>query len=180
LGVETLIVAADIAAPFGQADLQRVKTSLTEAASLAGDQQIRLAVEFQARSAFCNNLLTAAALLHEIDHPQLGICLDLFHFEAGPSKLADLAETPAEMLFHVQLCDIAGIPREMAFDADRVLPGDGDLPIDAIVQHLRAIDYQHYVSIELMNPRIWRTAPLSFAEIAMTSLRKSLGLAAME
>jgi sugar phosphate isomerase/epimerase len=110
----------------------------------------------------------------------LGVCLDAFHFHVGPSKLADLEETPPELLFHVQLCDLAGVPRELAADADRILPGDGDLPIAAIAEHLRAMDYCHYVSIELANPRLWRMSPRSFAEIALTSLRKSLGLAAME
>ncbi len=67
--------------------------------------------------------------------------------------------------------------REMATDADRVLPGDGDFSLQPVLQHLQAIDYTGYVSIELMNPRIWQIAPLSYAEIAMTALRKILGQA---
>ena len=37
-----------------------------------------------------------------------------------------------------------------------------------------------YVSVELMNPQIWRIPPLQFGEVAMTALRKLLGQASME
>ena len=64
-------------------------------------------------------------------------------------------------------------------DADRVLPGDGDIGLDLLVHHLRQIGYTGCVSVELMNPQIWRIPPLQFGEVAMTALRKLLGQASM-
>ncbi|MEX0938965.1 MAG: sugar phosphate isomerase/epimerase [Pirellulales bacterium] len=180
LGAETLIVAADVAGSLDQQALERLQASLVEAAQLAGQHRLRLALEFQARSVFCNNLQTAAALIYDVGSPHLGICLDLFHFQVGPSKLTDLAELDPAVLFHVQLCDLAGHARELATDGDRVLPGDGDFPLEPVISQLRALDYQGYVSVELMNPVVWRVPPLSFGEIGMTALRKVLGLASME
>jgi len=49
-----------------------------------------------------------------------------------------------------------------------------------VIAQLRAINYSGYVSVELMNPVVWRVPPLSFGEIGMTALRKVLGLASME
>ncbi len=86
----------------------------------------------------------------------------------------------AENLFHVQLCDLAGVPRELATDADRVLPGDGDFQIGPIVERLRQIGYAGSVSIELMNSQIWQIPPRQFGEVAITALRRVLGLASME
>jgi sugar phosphate isomerase/epimerase len=126
-----------------------------------------------------NNLQTAAALVAEVGSPALGLCFDVFHYYTGPSKLEDLAYLARDSLFHVQLCDLAGVPRELATDADRVLPGDGDFQLEPIVEHLRRIDYQGHVAIELANPQIWRIPPLQFGEIAMTALRKVLGQASM-
>ena len=80
----------------------------------------------------------------------------------------------------MQLCDLAGTLRELATDADRVLPGDGDFQLAVLVDHLRTIGYRGYVSVELMNPHLWRIPPRQFGEIAMTALRKVLGLAEME
>lgn len=180
LGIGTLVVAGDIGPPLAQQDIERVQTSLKQAAEQAEQYGVRVALEFQARAAFANNLQTAAALVAEVGSPHLGLCLDAFHYYVGPSKLQDLEYLTAENLFHVQLCDLAGVPRELATDADRVLPGDGDFQLEPLVEHLRAIHYAGHVSVELMNPQIWRIPPLQFGEIAMTALRKVLGLASME
>ena len=179
LGVGTLVLAGDVNGPLAQQDLERVQVSLTQAAVLARQNEVRLALEFQGRAAFANNLQTAAALVAEVASPHLGLCLDVFHYYTGPSKLEDLGYLTPGNLFHVQLSDLAGTPREFATDADRILPGDGDFQLDPIIAHLRQIGYAGYVSIELMNPQIWRIPPRQFGEIGMTALRKVLGQASM-
>ena len=111
LSIDTLVVAADVAAPLSQQVLDRVTASLAQAAEQAGQHGVRLALEFQAGAAFCNNLQTAAAVVAETGSPHLGICLDAFHFFTGPSKTEDLDLLSGENLFHVQLCDLAGRPK---------------------------------------------------------------------
>jgi 4-hydroxyphenylpyruvate dioxygenase len=180
LGVGTLVMAGDVTGPIDEVLLDRVRMSLDQAARQAGDEGVRLALEFQARSTFANNLETAAALVAEIGSPHLGLCLDVFHYYIGPSKFEDLAYLTPETLFHVQLSDLAGVPRELASDADRILPGDGDFQLEPIVARLRQIGYDGYVSVELMNPQIWRVPPRQFGEVAMTALRKVLGQASMD
>ena len=179
LGIGTLVVAGDVLGPLTAQDVQRVHHSLAEAAGLAAEHGIRLALEFQANASFANNLQTAAALVAEVASAHLGICFDAFHYYTGSSKLEDLAYLTADNLFHVQLCDLAGLPRELAADADRILPGDGDFQLDAILDVLRAIGYQGCVSLELMNPQIWQISPRQVAEVGMTALRKLLGQASM-
>jgi hypothetical protein len=49
-------------------------------------------------------------------------------------------------LAHVQLCDLAGVPRELAADADRIMPGDGDFLLGPIIEHLHAIGYSGWLS----------------------------------
>lgn len=180
LEIETLVVACDVGGPLSQQALDRASTSLAEAAAQAGKCGLRIALEFQKQAAFGNNLQTAAAMVAEAGSPHLGICLDAFHFFTGPSKFADLGYLSADKLFHVQLCDLAGTPREFAVDGDRILPGDGDFQLEPLVAHLREIGYGGSVSIELMNPQIWQVPPLSFGEIGMTALRKLLGQASMD
>ena len=179
LGVGTLVVAGDIAGPLMQADLDRVNASLRQAADEAGRHGVRLALEFQGRAALANNLQTAASLVADVGSPHLGLCLDAFHYYIGPSKPEDLGYLSQENLFHVQLCDLAGVARELATDGDRILPGDGDFLLTPIVERLRAIGYGGHVSVELMNPQIWQISPRQFGEIAMTALRKVLGQASM-
>jgi 2-keto-myo-inositol isomerase len=178
--IETLVVACDVPPPLSQDTIDRVQVSLVQLAQEAGRRGRRVALEFQAASAFGNNLQTAAALVAEVASPHLGLCLDAFHFCVGPSKLADLAYLTTANLFHVQLCDLADTPRELAADAGRILPGDGDLPLAPIVERLRQIDYHGPVSLELLNPQLWQIPALQLGEIGMTALRKALGQASME
>jgi len=69
------------------------------------------------------------------------------------------------------------VPREMASDADRILPGEGASPPDDLVRRLAEIGYRGAVAIELHNPALWRVPPRQFGEITMTALRKLLGVA---
>jgi 4-hydroxyphenylpyruvate dioxygenase len=179
LGVGTIVVACDVPAPLSQTTLERVQTSLVQVAQECGQRSLRAALEFQADSAFGNNLQTAALLVADAGSPHLGICLDAFHWHIGPSKTEDLAYLTAGNLFHVQLCDLADTPRELARDSARILPGEGDIALTPLIDHLRRIDYRGCVSLELLNPQLWQVPPLQLGEIGMTALRKILGQAAM-
>jgi 2-keto-myo-inositol isomerase len=180
MAIGTMVVACDLAPPLHQTDLDRAQVSLLQIAQRAGQQGVRVALEFQAQAAFGNNLQTAAALVGEVGSPHLGICLDLFHFYVGPSKTEDLGYLTAQNLFHVQLSDLADVPREVARDAQRILPGEGDIPLLPLLERLREIGYTGCVSLELLNPHIWQVGPRQFGEIGMTALRKVLGLSSME
>jgi sugar phosphate isomerase/epimerase len=179
LGIGTLVVACDVPPPLVQQTIERVQASLVQIAQEAGRRGLRAALEFQATSSFGNNLQTAAALVTEVGSPHLGLCLDAFHFHVGPSKTEDLAYLTRDNLFHVQLCDLADTPRELARDGSRILPGDGDIPLAPILERLRQIDYRGCVSLELLNPQLWQVKPLALGEIGMTALRKVLGQAGM-
>jgi len=176
LEIDTLVVAADFVAEVSLTDYERAVVSLKQAARLAGPRGVRLALEFQGRARFCNNLNTALSLVAHAGESNAGICLDVFHYYTGPSKTEDLSQLTAQNLFHVQISDLAGVPRELATDSDRVLPGDGDCHLAHIIEHLRAIGYSGPVSVELMNPRIWQVKPTQVADVAITAVRKLLGL----
>jgi len=180
VGIPVLVVAGDAFGPLGPQDLGRLSLSLAEAAKRAADAGVRLALEFDARASFPNNLQSAVALVEDVASPHLGLCLDWFQWTVGPSKPPDLWLLSRENLAHVQLSDIADVPREMASDADRILPGEGSSPVDDLVSRLGEIGYTGAVAIELMNPQLWGVPPRQFGEIAITALRKLLGQAAME
>ncbi len=179
LGIPVLVVAGDAFGPLAQEDFGRLSASLVEAASRAADAGVRLAFEFDARASFPNNLQSAVAVVEQVGSPALGLCLDWFHYTVGPSKPLDLWLLSRENLAHVQLSDNTDVPREMAADADRILPGEGSSPPDELVARLHEIGYTGAVAVELHNPALWRVPPRQFGEIAMTALRKVLGQASM-
>lgn len=179
LAIETLVVACDAHGRLSQQDLERVQFSLRAVAESAQEFGVRAALEFNATAAIGNNLQTAVSLVQEVASSHLGVCLDAFHYYIGPSKPEDLQLLTKENLFHVQLCDIADTPRELAADANRILPGEGDIALAPIVERLCEIQYEGCVSIELMNPQIWQIPPRQFGEIALTALRRLLGQSSM-
>ena len=73
-----------------------------------------------------------------------------------------------------------GPVRELATDADRILPGDGEFSLEPLIARLREINYAGVVSVELMNPQLWSVPPRQFGEVAITALRRVLGLASMD
>ena len=174
LAIETVVVACDVSLLSSSTDLQRVQASLTQAAELAATHGVRLALEFQAAARLGNNLQSALALIEQTAHPSLGVCLDAFHFETGPSKVADLSLLTNENLFVVQLSDLAEVARELASDSDRILPGDGELDLASLRNRLTAIDYRGVVTVELMNPQIWQVPARQFADVAMNALKRTL------
>jgi 4-hydroxyphenylpyruvate dioxygenase len=173
-GIATLLVVADFVDRVDATGLERAVVSLKQAAQWASAFNVRLAVEFRGSNTFCSSLDTALLLVTACGEPNVGVNFDVFHYYTGPSKFEDVARLSKENLAFVQLCDVAGVPRELATDADRVLPGDGDFQLRPIVDQLGKIGYDGWVSVELMNPTLWQVAPAQVAELSLAALKRFL------
>jgi sugar phosphate isomerase/epimerase len=176
LGVPNLIVAADHVAEASPEDYGRAVESLAEAAEVARGSGVRIALEFQKGSRWCSSLDTAVAVVEQAggESAGLGVCLDLFHYYTGPSKFEDLAYLSAGNLAWVQACDLSGVPRELAGDSDRILPGEGDFQLGPILDHLASIGYDGYISLEVLNPQLWSISPDRVADVGRQALERLL------
>jgi 2-keto-myo-inositol isomerase len=173
-GIPTLLVVADFVDRVNETDLQRAVVSLTEAARWAAGFDVRLALEFRGSAAFCASLDTALSLVTACGEPNVGVCLDAFHYYTGPSKFDDLALLTKENLAFVQVCDLAGVPRELATDGDRIFPGEGDFRLEPIIRHLQSIGYDGWVSLELLNPTLWQGKVSQVAELGLGAVQRLL------
>jgi 4-hydroxyphenylpyruvate dioxygenase len=172
-GIPTLLIAADPPLAGEPNAFGRAVVSLAQAAQWAAGFGVQVALEFRA-GAFCACLDTAITLVESCGERNVGVCLDVFHYQKGPSKVEDLERLTAQNLFHVQVCDVAGVPREVMTDADRVFPGEGDFRLEPVVQRLKEIGYAGPVSMELMNPVLWSLKGTQVSELGMTALRRLL------
>ncbi len=153
-------------------ELGPMAEGLVRACQWAEAYGIRVALEFSCRARVVNNLQTAAMMIRHAAQANLALCLDLFHFWHGPSKESDLdllAEVPLGL---VQVSDISGVCREWATDGQRILPGDGDIPLKGLLAKIRQTGYQGPVSVELLNPQIWGIKPSNVAELALSALMR--------
>ncbi len=173
-GIPTLLVVADFVDKVDPTSLQRAVVSLKQAAQWAAGFNVRLGLEFRGASTFCSSLDTALSLVAACGEPNVGVVMDMFHYYTGPSKFDDLALLKRGMLAHVQVCDLAGVPRELATDADRIFPGEGDFRLEPIMHRLRTVGYDGWVSLELMNPSLWQAKCASVAELGLAALQRLL------
>lgn len=174
-GIPTLLVVADFEERIDTTTLERAVVSLKQAGQWAAGFDVRLALEFRGSSKFCASLDTALALVAQCGEPNVGVNFDVFHYYTGPSKFEDLGLLTKENLAFVQLCDLAGVPRELASDANRILPGEGDFRLTPILERFRAIGYDGYVSLELLNPTLWQVKATQVVELGMRALRGVMG-----
>jgi len=172
--IKTLLVVADFVRAVEQTDLERAVVSLRQAAQWADGFGVRLALEFRGSDTFCASLDTAIRLVEASGEANVGVAFDVFHYYKGPSKFEDLDLITPKNLAFVQISDLAGVPRELATDADRILPGDGDLPLVAILTKLRERGYDGWVSLELMTPTLWQLRPTQVMELGTAALRRVL------
>jgi sugar phosphate isomerase/epimerase len=175
LGVPVLVVAADFVHEPAAEDYARASDALAEAGAEAARCGVRVALEFQKSARFCASLDTTLALIAQCGADNVGVCLDVFHYYTGPSKFEDLAYLNRQNLAWVQLCDLAGTPREVAGDADRILPGEGDFQIGPILDHLGRIGYTGCVSLEVLNPHLWQVPVDRVADAGFQALCRTLG-----
>jgi 2-keto-myo-inositol isomerase len=172
--IPTLLLVADFAQRPDNTSIQRAMVSLKQASQWAAGYGVRLGLEFRGSDSFCSSLDTAISMVEGIDEPNVGVCLDFFHFYKGPSKTEDLQRLTKANLAHVQLCDVPGVPREVMSDSDRVFPGEGDFQTQPLIQQLRSINYEGYLSVEVFNPILWQSKPTQVAELAKASVERLL------
>jgi len=170
LGVPKLVAFAGRPAQPTPELYHRIVSNIREAADLAADYGVTLALEFIGGHPVVGCLATTLELARQADRPNVGILLDFFHFMAGTSKMADLdALTPQELAF-VHVNDGPAKPREMLADTDRVWMGEGCFPISAFRGHLTRLGYAGGVSIELFNHELWDADPYDVAAQAFKNV----------
>jgi 2-keto-myo-inositol isomerase len=112
----------------------------------------------------------ACEILDAVAPAPVGLVLDLFHFALGGSRLEELDRLDASRIPIVHVDDVIRGTVEATTDADRVFPGDGDLPIDEICARLVQGGFSGLLSLELFRPEYWEWEPRRIAERSYASL----------
>lgn len=163
LGARTIVCVGDGPAAPTMNDYQTAAEQAREVCDLAASFGLHVAIEFVAGFPFIGTLATAARVVSDADHHNLGILFDCFHFWAGRSKMEDFDRLRGAPIAFVHLNDARDLPREILRDSDRVLPGQGCFPLREIVRRIEATGYDGYYSLELFNAELWAADPFEAA-----------------
>jgi len=132
-----------------------MEKNLRRACAVAADHDVKRALEFLQANPLVSTLSTAKRIIRNVDHPNLGLLIDLAHFWMGRSDLSDLADLEADELLLVHVDDMTQVEPEFMTDHDRIFPGRGRGIERHILPAIQATGYDGVFSLELFNRSIW-------------------------
>jgi 4-hydroxyphenylpyruvate dioxygenase len=174
LGTPLLLVCSSVS-PDAVEDPARVAADLHELGDLARTFGVTVGFEALAWGRHINDYRQAWAAVRAADHPHVGLILDSFHLLARHLPLEAIGEIPPERIVLVQTADAPGIEMDLLFLSRhyRCFPGQGDLPVAAMMRKLDEIGYRGTVSHEVFSDD-FRAA--STRRIAVDGMRSFLWL----
>src|SRR5262249_53147530 len=122
--------------PFDSGDLHQAASAFREICQYGAELGLQVALEFAGIAAQVNNVNAVWDLLELAGIKDAGIAIDSYHFFAGTSTLKDLEAFPASRIQVVHLADCPVDLSDPALEMDRLMPGDGELPLVEFAQTL--------------------------------------------
>ena len=130
-------------------DFKATPGCIREAGDIAKQFNLTAMIEFARTSTHLSTLRSSLTVIREAGHSNVRPMLDFFHFWSGMSKFEDLDLIRPGEIAHVHFQDILDTPRELIDNNGRVIPGDGNAPVVAILRKLAEKQYAGPLSVEL-------------------------------
>ncbi|MDA0321299.1 MAG: sugar phosphate isomerase/epimerase [Verrucomicrobia bacterium] len=159
LGCSALVVGCDVPAERTRenypAHLDTMAAHVRQMADAAAPFGVTIAAEVN-WCALCKSYRTAADMVSRADRSNVGLIWDPAHFVSTPSRVDDL-DLARGKIVHAHLNDIRADTHweVMDINADRVIPGDGILPLKAWTEKVEECGYDGYHCVELFNAELW-------------------------
>lgn len=135
-----------------------VVESLKELADEAADYDVTLSL-LPMRKAFCrdwtflNTLDEALTVLDRVNHPAVQLAFDVYHL--WPEK--DLLQRLPELVSRIGVVQVSDAPATGRVENERVLPGEGILPVEKILSGLIEAGYRGYVDYQILSETLWNS-----------------------
>ena len=122
--------------------LEQIAAALRELAEYAAPQGVRILIETHGDFARSEDLLE---VLERVDNPYVGVLWDVHHpYRFYGEAVADTFATLGKYVVHVHIKD--SVTTDDSFQY--CLPGEGDVPLGEIIDLLRSVSYQGWLSFE--------------------------------
>jgi sugar phosphate isomerase/epimerase len=144
-------------------DFKATPGCIRETGDIARQFKLTAMIEFARTSTHLSTLRSSLSVIREAGHPNVRPMLDFFHFWSGMSKFEDLDLIRPGEIAHVHFQDILDTPRELIDNNGRVIPGDGNAPIVAILRKLVDKQYSGPLSVELFLMELQQGDPFEVA-----------------
>ncbi|MFV0445753.1 MAG: sugar phosphate isomerase/epimerase family protein [Planctomycetaceae bacterium] len=133
---------------------------------------VRPAMEYLGFAQEVNSIEKAFRIMRESGHPEATIVLDPFHDFRGGAGSEAIVQLRAEQIAVCHFDDAPATPAaHEQRDPDRVMPGEGVIPLRRFLTQLKEIGYDRWVSLELFREDLWRRDPLEVAKLGLEKMR---------
>lgn len=120
-------------------DVARCSSEFARFAEMTAERRMSATVEYMAGTALGGFDLALAAV-RAAQHPNLKLLVDCMHFQRSGDRPEQIAAASAGEIGYLQLCDVPDRPLDASYGEEalnnRLAPGDGDVPLAAILNAL--------------------------------------------
>jgi 4-hydroxyphenylpyruvate dioxygenase len=171
LQTDLLLVCSNIStASLGGID--RAAADFRALGELAAAHGMRVGFEALAWGRHVNDYRDAWEIVRRADHKSIGVILDSFHALAPAFPVTAIQSIPADRIFLVQLADAPKLGLDVLSWSRhfRCFPGQGDLPVGAFMEAVRATGYDGPLSLEIFNDQFRSGSAVRTATDGLRSL----------
>ncbi|MFA5585746.1 MAG: sugar phosphate isomerase/epimerase family protein [Saccharofermentanales bacterium] len=152
---------------LGQAEaFRQLNRSLRDLADTAQENGVRIGLEplnyILHQDSFIFTLKDAMDIIEDINHPALGVFLDVYHIFAEPGLLETIKRTRGWIVG----CHISDFRQTNRDVHDRVLMGDGVIPVRVLLDAFREQGWDKWYDIEIFSEELWAMEPRDFLQLA--------------
>jgi sugar phosphate isomerase/epimerase len=144
-------------------------------AARAAPHGLGIALEFSPTSRALDNLSTALDIVACIGTPNVGVVFDTWHFYRSGGEVADLAAVPPSAIMNFQVNDAPAEAKntvQPVLLTDRLLPGDGDIPLREIFEAVLTGRPDLGITVEVFSSSLRSLPPAAAAQRALDATRR--------
>jgi 2-keto-myo-inositol isomerase len=154
-----------------RAHLRRFAGQVAGLADMAKEKGVSMALEVNWCS-LCRSVVTAAEVIEMTKRDNVGLLFDTAHFACSESRLSDLDRVKGRIVTG-HLNDMRGCPPEVRNrNGDRLVPGDGVLPLVEWIAKAEECGYHGWHAVEIFSDDLWAEPPLAIAQKVMAGCKR--------
>ena len=152
IGADLILVCSSVS-PHALGGIDRAAADLRELGERAACRGLRVGFEALAWGRFVNDHRDAWEIVRRAGHPNVGLILDSFHTLSRGIGVDSIRAIPRDQIFLVQMADAPRLQMDILSWSrhHRSMPGQGDLPVAAFWEAVRATGYDGVLSLEIFN-----------------------------
>lgn len=147
--------------PLGISDDQIIEESLralNALSEIANDFDVNLGLKFIGFPEYSvNNIELCYKIIEQAKYrDNVGLVIDTFYLYTSGFSGEFIKKINKKDIYLVHLADAEDIPRGNLKDINRVMPGQGAIPLKVIIHSIRQTGFDGIFSVELLRPEYWK------------------------